>query len=138
MQRGYSLIELIIVCLIIGVVAGMGINAYINMRDDAVNRTVAARLQQLTIAKQQFMSEYGRLEAERIWRTPTAWTITRAAGQANTPAEHRYNYMKRYIERPQAALSEFVPAGSTLSVPISIYGTFTGRDNRGRAITIVK
>ena len=142
-RRGFTLIEMLVTFLILGIVAAVGINAYINMRDDAITRTVAGRLHQLMIAKEQFITEYGRLEAERIWRTPQTPTANylvpaMANGQNDTLAERQYNLLKRYIERPQAVLAEFLPAGTTLTTPLNVHGTYTGRDNRSRTITLVR
>ncbi len=130
MKRGFSIIELIIGCLIIGVIASVGLNAYIGLRDKAIVKTAEARLHQLNVAKQQFIAEYGRLEAESMWGNPPNNLI---AGQADNTSERRYNLLKRYIERPQATLSEFLPLGCTIGAagtPSSVHGTYTATDTR--------
>lgn len=132
MRRGFTIVELIIGCLIIGVIAAVGMNAYINLRDDAISRTAAARLYQLNVAKEQFTAEYGRLEAQNMWSSPPNNLI---AGQTNSDDEKRYNLLKRYIERPQATLAEFMPAGCTVITPASVYNSYTGTDNKNKTLT---
>lgn len=132
MKRGFSIIELIVGCLILGVMAAVGLNAYIGLRDNAIAKTAEARLHQLNVAKEQFIAEYGRLEAEAMWTTPPNNLIS---GQTNSVDEKRYNLLKRYIERPQATLAEFLPAGCLVTTPNSVHSTYTGTDNHNRPLT---
>lgn len=129
MRRGFSIIELIIGCLIVGVIAAVGLNAYIGLRDNAIIKTAEARLHQLNVAKEQFISEYGRLEAERTWKNPPD-NIISGSGQTPSDDERRYNLLKRYIERPQAALTEFMPAGCSVVTPADVHGSYSGLDTK--------
>ncbi len=126
-KKAFTLVEMIIVVVLIGLVSTLAVGGFQNIQKDARKRTIAARAQQLNIAKQQYISEFGRLSAETVWASP-AGQISLISGQTSSgcalDSERRYNLLKRYIERPQAYLSDCMPEGTTLSTPNTVHGRY--------------
>jgi prepilin-type N-terminal cleavage/methylation domain-containing protein len=127
MKRAFSLVELLVTITIIAVVSGLGLLAFIQTRDNARKSTLQARIRQFNIAKQQFVSDFGRLQAKAAWDNPPSPQYDVIPGQDNTIDERRYNILKRYIERPQQNLKEVVPEGTVLITPQSVYDLYTGQ-----------
>jgi prepilin-type N-terminal cleavage/methylation domain-containing protein len=117
MKRAFSLVELLVTITVIAIVAGLGLLAFIQSRDNARKNTLQARIRQFNIAKEQYISEFGRLQSEIAWTN---------AGLQPSPSNARYNLLKRYIERPQQNIAEVVPEGCTLVTPKSVHGLYTG------------
>ena len=129
-KKAFSLIELIIVLVIIAIVAGLGVSGLDKMRTQASSKMLQARLKQLNIAKQQFITEWGRIEAQVTWADPD-----RDGNTAETTDQERYTLLKRYIERPQNSLAEFAPQGCAIITPLSVWDSYTGTDSTGANIT---
>lgn len=139
MKRAFTFIEILMALIIIAVAGALGLNAYVAIRDDMRLNTLRVRIKQLNVAKQQFIGEYGRLEAERLWGDtsviPAIAPVNQIGlGEIDTFSNRRYHFLKRYIERPQAAIGEVSPLGTTISTPATINQFYSGtitldRDN---------
>jgi|GEM_PF-2125768 type II secretory pathway pseudopilin PulG len=127
---GLSLIEILIVFVIIGIVCTLGVQGLLRLRDDTRVSTVKARIKQLDIAKEQYIAEWGRIEATQNWsnmyRNPPSGSYI--PGQMQDGPEACYNVLKRYIERPQGRLHNDVAPdqGCTIGTPATVLGRYYG------------
>ena len=58
-QKGFTLVEIMIVVVIIGLLAAMAIPAFQKVRTTSQNKAVLNNLRQIASAAQQYMLEYG-------------------------------------------------------------------------------
>ncbi len=136
----FSLLEMLIVFVILGFVCAIGIQAVTQLRDNAREQTVLSRIKQLDMAKEQYISENGRAEAEKAWTSPKAppspptYTLyTSAANNSpNYPPgdsdqnEYRYCYLKRYIDRPSYYLVDVSPDSQcSIFTPTNVHGSYS-------------
>jgi prepilin-type N-terminal cleavage/methylation domain-containing protein len=81
-EAGFSLIELLIVVVIIGIIAGISISFYIRARVGAENRSAVATLAAVRSAQAQFYAQrgrYGRLDEIQTSQNQnlgTGWSAT--------------------------------------------------------------
>lgn len=122
MKNGFTLIEIIVTLMIIAIIGAIGVSNLTQIRQKASDRTLQARLTQLEIARKEFIKEYSRLEAERLWANPT----DDPNSAVDTVPQNRYGLLKRYIERPQNLLSQVPPQGYEITMPATIYLPFQG------------
>lgn len=134
MRRAFTLIEMLIVLVLISIVTTLGIQAFVKIRDDARKQTLTARIKQLDIAKEQFIAEYGRLQAETIWAAPqltasypsSSVPPTFLGAQTHSDDEERYNLLKRYIERPQDTVANVAPDNCSIITPGNVHTAYQG------------
>ncbi len=117
MNRAFTIIELLIVLSILAVGLGLGLTNLNKIQTETTQKVLVDRLKQLQIAKQQYIQEFGRIEANQ------GWTSARGGTE---PDQACYDLLKRYIERPIKDVSEVVPSGYVLVVPSTVGGIFRG------------
>jgi len=136
-RHAFSLIEVLVTFVIIAFACAIGIQGVTQLRDNARRQTMLTRIKQLDIAKEQFIAEYGRAEAESIWtnpqQPPSPPAYTPYTTLASYPAgdsdqnEYRYAYLKRYIERPSYYLADVSPdSACSVFTPTNVHGTYSG------------
>ncbi len=112
-KKGFTLVEIMIVVVIIGLLAAMAIPAFKKVRTDSKNGTLHNDARQLASAAQQYM-------LENNLTTVTA-TIDGSDGTVGTP-------LNEYVKRVGAGT---VPA----SVTFTLDGTFTLGHPQGETFT---
>lgn len=121
-MRAFTLIEILLTLVIIGLGVSWGVTNLDKLQRSVSEKTLQGRLKQLGIAKQQFIQESNRVEAEQTWA-------------ATTTSQAHYNILKRYIERPVNSFSEVAPRGCTIITPSSVWNSYTGYGPTGTAFT---
>ena len=96
LRRGFTLIEIMIVVLIIGILLAIAVPNFVKARESARTKSCVSNLQQIQAAKQQFAMD------------------TKAAGTATVAATDIYGTGK-YISGP--ATGPVCPAGTAVYVP---------------------
>ncbi len=124
MKHAFTIMELLIVLTILAVGIGLGLTNLNKIQTQTTEKTFVARLKQLQIAKQQYIQEFGRIEAGN------AWNAARAGAGADQAC---YDLLKRYIERPIKDVTEVAPTGYVLTVPTTVGGVFRGHKSADAA-----
>ena len=125
-KHAFSLVELLIVMTIIAGISALGLQAFVHIKDGARKQVLLDRIKQFDIAKQQYLTEWGRMEAESNWTSAASDDI-------------RYNFLKRYMERPQFSLADATPQGCTIITPANVHGLYSGtiiNDSDGYPVTV--
>ncbi|MBI5847557.1 MAG: prepilin-type N-terminal cleavage/methylation domain-containing protein [Nitrospirae bacterium] len=119
-KKGLTLIELLIVCAIIGILAAIGIPAYIGQQKSASRTEAYTNLENLRLLEEQFFAENGCYRPLAAGVCSTATSSIGAAG--STTAIRDAN-----VPLIQAVLPRFRPAtGALFSYRIEININFAG------------
>jgi prepilin-type N-terminal cleavage/methylation domain-containing protein len=97
--RGFSLVELLIVLVILGVVVFLAIPNIVQVRSDSEDNLARSRAEALNMAAAAYFQAVGNQAAT------TAWS---AAGN-----DARYALVSPYLAFAQSSLSSFIPNGYT-------------------------
>jgi prepilin-type N-terminal cleavage/methylation domain-containing protein len=110
-RRAFSLIELIIVLVIIGLITAIGLPAINRARADAEVETMRARAGQLQAAKLSLIEALGRDTANTQWNAPAN----------NTDALKYTNLLSQYLPSSfPTTLTGLIPSPFTVSLGSAI------------------
>ena len=100
LSKGFTLVEIMIVVVVIGLLAAMAIPAFQKVRATSQNKTVTNNMRQLGAAADQFFIENGTNQV----------AIASLLGSSN------------YVKVLNIVANEYYPQNYTLSVPIIVSG----------------
>ena len=104
-SRGFTLVEIMIVVVIIGLLAVMAVPSYMIIRQRSQDKTVLNNARQLSAAADQYFLEFG----------------------LTTVASQNLVGISNYVKQFQTVASEIYPTGYTQGVTITVAGVAGAR-----------
>ena len=100
-RRAFSLVELLIVLVILGVVIFLAIPNIVQVRSDSEDNLARSRAEALNVAAASYFQALGNQAAKSNW--------------TNADNDARYTLLTPYVAFAPATLSEYMPSGYSVT-----------------------